>query len=77
MPESWQEKYALRFYETGPECWLLGTKIEAPLPEGLGELLDDPHAETMAETFYYYLLQDLFRETAEWCGHMSSVVRRI
>lgn len=28
----------------------------------------------VAGSLYQYLLRDLFRETAEWCGHMSSVV---
>jgi len=30
--------------------------------------------KVLAGAIYRYLLQDVFRETAEWCGHMSSVV---
>ncbi len=30
--------------------------------------------KAVAGTLYRYLLLDVFRETAEWCGHMSSVV---
>jgi len=30
--------------------------------------------KAVAGSLYRYLLLDVFRETAEWCGHMSSVV---
>ena len=30
--------------------------------------------KAVSGTIYRYLLEDVIRETAEWCGHMSSVV---
>ena len=76
-PKDWRRRYELRFYGTSQQGWLLGTKAEAPLPDDWGELLAEENVAAFAESIYYYLLRDVFRETAEWCGHMSSVVRRL
>jgi len=76
-PAQWSRKYELRLYGTSPQGWLIGTKAEAPLPDDWGNLLDEKNVAAFAESLYYYLLRDVFRETAEWCGHMSSVVRRL
>ena len=74
-PAQWERKYELRFYGTSPQGWLIGTKAEAPLPDDWGDLLAEKKVAAFAESLYYYLLRDVFRETAEWCGHMSSAVR--
>lgn len=39
-----------------------------------GPLSRPEQIKIFAGSVYRYLLQDVFRETAEWCGHMSSVV---
>ena len=54
-----------------------GSKLETPLSEDMGALLSEQATGAFAESLYYYLLRDVFRETAEWCGHMSSVVGRM
>ena len=76
-PPDWQRRYEMRFYGTGSQGWWIGTKAEAPLPDDWGELLAEKNVAAFAESLYYYLLRDVFRETAEWCGHMSSAVRRL
>lgn len=39
-----------------------------------GQLPRTEQLKAVAGSIYRFLLQDVFRETAEWCGHMSSVV---
>ena len=77
LPDCRGEGYALNEYGTGWNHWVVGTKIEAPLPDDMGALLSEKNTAALAEFFYYYLLRDVFRETADWCGHMSSVVGRM
>lgn len=77
LPEKWREIYRMQALATQLNGWRTGTKLEAPLPDDLGALLQDGAEARLADRLYEYLLQDVFRETAEWCGHMSSVVRRM
>lgn len=42
-------------------------RIDSQLPPEL-------QIKAVADSAYRFLLEDVFRETAEWCGHMSSVV---
>ena len=76
-PEHLQAIYTMREYGESPNRWLVGAKIEAPLPEDVGTLLCEQNMEALSETLYDCLLRDVFRETADWCGHMSSVVGRM
>lgn len=39
-----------------------------------GLLTGNERIKAVAGSVYRFLLEDVFRETAEWCGHMSSVV---
>lgn len=39
-----------------------------------GPITRQEQIKALAGSIYRFLLQDVFRETAEWCGHMSSVV---
>ncbi|NLI13036.1 hypothetical protein [Pelotomaculum propionicicum] len=39
-----------------------------------GPLTPQEQLQALADSIYRFLLQDVFKETAEWCGHMSSVV---
>jgi hypothetical protein len=72
-----QTAYSVQIHSAGDCDWLLATKLEAPLSEDMGALLSEQATAAFAESLYYYLLRDVFRETAEWCGHMSSVVGRM
>jgi hypothetical protein len=76
-PEFLQTAYSVRTASAATCDWLLATKLEAPLSEDMGALLSEQATAAFAESLYYYLLRDVFRETAEWCGHMSSVVGRM
>ena len=73
----WQRRYEVRFYSAGAHGWIIGSKTETPPPNDWGVLLVEKNVAAFAESLYYYLLRDVFRETAEWCGHMSSAVRRL
>lgn len=58
------------------DLWLtIGTLLDASIPEPLWPADDSHYNKAVADTVYRHLLNDVFRETAEWCGHMSSVVR--
>ena len=76
-PERLQAIYTMTEYGESPNCWLVGAKIEAPLPEDVGTLLCELNIAALSEVLYDCLLRDVFRETADWCGHMSSVVGRM
>lgn len=77
LPEDWRTVYNWKEYAAGAASWVLGSKLETPLSEDMGALLSEQATDAFAESLYYYLLRDVFRETAEWCGHMSSVVGRM
>lgn len=52
-------------------------KIAEPVWEAYrfgGPLTRTEEIKAVADSTYRFLLLDVFRETAEWCGHMSSVV---
>jgi hypothetical protein len=62
----------------------VATRLEASLdePQWAAYLQDDPltgpvAAKAAADTVYRHLLADIFRDTAEWCGHTFSVVTGI
>ena len=76
-PERLQAIYTMKEYGESPNGWLVGAKMEAPLPDDVGALLCKQNMEALSETLYDCLLRDVFRETADWCGHMSSVVGRM
>ena len=75
--ERLQAIYTMTECGESPNGWLVGTKMEAPLPDDVGALLCEQNIATLSETLYDCLLRDVFRETADWCGHMSSVVGRM
>ena len=51
--------------------------LEEPLPTALLEYFTQQKTADLAAAVYMTLLESVFRETAEWCGHMSSVVGRM
>ena len=57
--------------------WVIGSKLEEPLPAELLEYFAQQKTTELLTIVYMTLLASVFRETAEWCGHMSSVVGRM
>jgi hypothetical protein len=59
-------------------CSSIQGQVETPDWEayhtGNGPITRQEQIKALAGSIYRFLLQDVFRETAEWCGHMSSVV---
>lgn len=77
LPEGWQSIYDIQTCDSGVHRWLFGSILESPLPKDVGDLLMEEAMPALSEGLYSCLLRDVFRETAEWCGHMSSVVGRM
>ena len=77
VPEGLQTIYTMTEYGESTSHWIVGAKMGAPLPEDVGALLCEQNMVALSESLYYCLLRDVFRETADWCGHMSSVVGRM
>lgn len=65
----------MQLWRCGDKWITVGTSLEARLHEPAWLVYGEDWQKAMAETIYRHLLEDVFRETAEWCGHMSSVVR--
>ena len=42
--------------------------------QGHAAITREEQIKAVSGSIYRYLLEDVIRETAEWCGHMSSVV---
>ena len=76
MPAHWQA-YALQMVSVKGSTWMIGSKLEETLPTALLEYFLQQKTADLAAVVYMVLLESVFRETAEWCGHMSSVVGRI
>ena len=74
-PSSIAENYAIQFWRCRQAAITVGTMLETVLPEPPWSEYGEDWQKAIADTVYRHLLQDRFRETAEWCGHMSSVVR--
>ena len=76
LPEHWQAYERQQVFVNGISC-LIGSKLEEPLPTALMEYFAQQKTVDLAAVVYMTLLESVFRETAEWCGHMSSVVGRM
>lgn len=76
MPCHWSEYQQHIIAVDGIE-WLIGSKLEEALPTALADYFSQQKTADLAAVVYMTLLESVFRETAEWCGHMSSVVGRI
>jgi phage terminase large subunit len=75
-PAHWQT-YAVRTVRTNDTDWIVGSKLEEPLPQSVADYLAQQKTADLAAVVYMVLLESVFRENAEWCGHMSSVVGRM
>jgi len=76
MPCHWSEYQQHIVFVDGIE-YLIGSKLEEPLPTALLEYFAQQRTAELAAVLYIVILESVFRETAEWCGHMSSVVGRM
>ncbi len=76
MPLHWQA-YTLQTVQMPGTDWIVGSKLEEPLPPAVAEYLAQQKTAELAAVVYIVILESVFRETAEWCGHMSSVVGRM
>lgn len=78
IPAGVTEIYELAEFRLASHEWLLGWKMPAAvkLPNmNRAAKTECEQLRAVADIVYQVLLDDTFRETAEWCGHMSSVVR--
>lgn len=75
LPADLPEYYTLHFWQSGGQQITVGTMLETELAEPKWLAYEGDWQKALADTVFRHLLQDVFRETAEWCGHMSSVVR--
>jgi len=80
-PESLVEIYDSQAIFGESFCFNVGSKIQGKVAvpdwdanRTGGQLSQEDEIKALAGSIYRYLLEDVFRETAEWCGHMSSVV---
>ena len=76
MPDHWQA-YAQQTVRVAGADWIVGSKLEEPLPPAVAEYMAQQKTADLAAVVYIVILESVFRETAEWCGHMSSVVGRM
>jgi len=76
MPSQWQAYTQQKVRVAGTD-WIVGSKLEEPLPPAVAEYLAQQKTAELAAVLYIVILESIFRETAEWCGHMSSVVGRM
>ena len=76
MPAHWHA-YVQQTIRVAETDWIVGSKLEEPLPPAVAEYLAQQKTADLAAVVYIVILESVFRETAEWCGHMSSVVGRM
>ena len=76
LPHQWFE-YQHKHVSVDGIDWVIGSQLEEPLPAELLEYFAQQKTTELLTIVYMTLLASVFRETAEWCGHMSSVVGRM
>lgn len=76
MPLHWHS-YTQQVVSIDGTDWIVGSKLDEPLPREVTEYLAQQKTAELAAVLYIVILESVFRETAEWCGHMSSVVGRM
>ncbi len=82
FPDGLSGLFNLQVIKGENTCFTIGSSIQGQIaaPDweayraGAGQITRQEQTQALAGSVYRFLLQDLFRETAEWCGHMSSVV---
>lgn len=81
LPEEARDMYEEQRIEGEGLCFMLATRLEGEIPCPVWDMyrvnsqLSEPiQHKVMADTLYRYLLNDVLRETFEWCGHTFSVL---
>lgn len=81
MPGRLPEVYDAQVISGEDVCFTIGSSIQGKVTvpdweacRSDGQLSREAQIKAIAGAVYRYLLEDVFRETMEWCGHMSSVV---
>ncbi|MDR3562540.1 MAG: hypothetical protein P4N59_14050 [Negativicutes bacterium] len=81
LPEQLEEQFRVHCWQKAGGFYVVGTSLEPALAEPewgaycSGGEIDAPQAlKAVSDQIYRHLLADVFRETAEWCGHTFSVV---
>lgn len=81
VPEELSEVYGRQSFSGNDTRFTICSRLEGEVavPEwdlygSQGAITREEQIKATAGSIYRYLLEDVIRETAEWCGHMSSVV---
>lgn len=81
IPGELAEIFSVHSFAGDSTCFTIGSRLqgEAAVPDweacrSLAALTREEQMKAAAGSIYRCLLEDVIRETAEWCGHMSSVV---
>ena len=81
FPEELSEIYSLQSFAGADTGFTIGSRLQGQVavPEwdlykNSDTITREEQLKAAAACIYRYLLEDVIRETAEWCGHMSSVV---
>jgi hypothetical protein len=78
LPAELSEAYRLYSWRADSFAFAIASRLEAQLAEpfwpAYGPLTQPVAVKAVADVVYRHLLVDVFRETAEWCGHTFSVV---
>ncbi|MDD2554103.1 MAG: hypothetical protein PHP51_05990 [Desulfotomaculaceae bacterium] len=81
FPEELSEIYSLQSFAGADTGFTIGSRLQGQvavpkwdLYNCQGSITREEQIKVAAASIYRYLLEDVIQETAEWCGHMSSVV---
>ena len=80
-PPALADAYDYQWIVSPTGVFSVGTTLDGKIPEPdwatyelLGPLTETACLKALANSLYGFLLEDIIKETAEWCGHMSSAV---
>lgn len=81
IPGELADIFSLQIITGDSVLFTIGSRIQglAAVPDwdayrGHEDITREEQIKAVSGSIYRYLLEDVIRETAEWCGHMSSVV---
>jgi hypothetical protein len=81
IPAELADIFSIHSFTGDSACFTIGSRLQgrAAVPDwdayrGPGVITREEQIKAVSGSIYRYLLEDVIRETAEWCGHMSSVV---
>lgn len=81
LAEDLSEIYNLQSFAGADTGFTIGSRLQGQVAvpdwdsyKNNSVITREEQIKAAAASIYRYLLEDVIRETAEWCGHMSSVV---